>query len=95
MERTVTLSSFDDIKPAGTEGSNATRFDTIKAEVGYVEFTQAIGYLSTWCVNAYPKVTIYANHRDLEMQASYFKPDGSFGYLIAAVWNGTAFGFHS
>lgn len=91
MERIVTLSSWD----AAEGDTRGTRFDVIKAEVGYAEFTQAIGYLSTWCLATYPKVLIYASDRDLEMTATYFKPDDKVGYQIGAVWNGTAFGFHS
>lgn len=72
-------------------------WDAIKEKVGYVEFTQAVGYLSTWCVasDSYPKVTLYANERDMEITATYWKPDGKLGYVIGAVWHDGHFGFHS
>jgi hypothetical protein len=71
--------------------------DTLKEKVGYVEFTQAIGYLATWCAasGAYPKVTLWFDPKQIEITATYRKADDSVGYVIGAVWNGTKFGFHS
>lgn len=82
--RTVELDSFD-----------ADAFDVIKEKAGYVEFTQAIGYLSTWCLKSYPRVKIWADPKQMEMTATYWKEDGSVGYVIGAVWHGEKFGFHS
>jgi len=75
----------------------ASGFDAIKEQVGYAEFTQAVGYLSTWAIagDAYPKVTLYANPKELEITATYWKADGKLGYVIGAVWHEGHFGFHS
>lgn len=74
-----------------------TAFDAIQQQVGYAEYTTAVGYLSTWAIasESYPKVTLYANARDIEITATYWKPDGKLGYVIGAVWHDGHFGFHS
>lgn len=57
------------------------------------EIERAIGYLSTWSLSTYPTVDIFVDS-DGDMTAPYARPDGA-GYMIAAVWNGSRFGFHS
>lgn len=63
----------------------------------YAKLWAAVGYLSSWgnTINmTYPSVTIYRD-RDTDLVAAYKKEDGSNGYVIGAVWNGTNYGFHS
>jgi hypothetical protein len=75
----------------------AADIDAVREKVGYQEYAYAVGYLATWCVSgeSYPKVTLWFSAKELEITANYYKPDGSVGYVIGAVWNGTKFGFHS
>lgn len=86
MARSVELASID-----------ADAFDKLSGRTDRLKVFEAIGYLSTWCVasDAYPKMTIWCDSRDDEMTATYWKADGTVGYVIGAVWNGSAFGFHS
>ena len=56
----------------------------------------AIGYLSTWSVDAYPTVRIYEDGKT-DIAAIYLTEQGELGYVIGAVWNDTTktYGFHS
>lgn len=55
----------------------------------------AIGYLSSWNPT-YPEVAIIRDStNEPDLIAIYTKEDGSRGYVIGAVWNGTDYGFHS
>lgn len=56
---------------------------------------RALGYLSSWYM-AFPIVTIYIAG-DEEIRAVYYKKadDKRAGYVLAAIWHGDHFGFHS
>jgi hypothetical protein len=86
MQRKIELSSID-----------ADAFDKLCERTNRLKVYEAIGYLSTWCAtsDAYPRMTIWCDSTQDEMTATYWKADDSVGYVIGAVWNGSAFGFHS
>lgn len=58
------------------------------------QIERAIGYLSSWCLTTYPRVEISVTD-GIDLVGVYFKPDGTVGYTIAAIWNGERYGFHS
>lgn len=69
--------------------------EKIEAITGSKELFKALGYLSTWASDSYPKVNIYANANDGELTACYLDKDGNRGYVIGAIWHGDYYGFHS
>lgn len=62
------------------------------------EMYRAIGYLSQWGLQ-YPVCNItVADVESPELVATYHRAgesDARPAYVLAAVWNGSAFGFHS
>lgn len=56
---------------------------------------EAIGYLSSWSADNYPKVRIYRDGNGPDIAAVYLKADGELGYVIGAVWHDDHYGFHS
>lgn len=68
---------------------------TMQLSTGIRAWYEAIGYLSTWNTS-YPSVDIYSEPgTDTDLVAMYKDEDGKAQYSIGAVWNGTAYGFHS
>lgn len=63
------------------------------------EILKTIGYLSMWNKENYPfvRIVLMGDDKDgYELQASYSKEEnGATGYVIAAIWHGECFGFHS
>lgn len=56
----------------------------------------AIGYLSQWNTTGYPICHIFGEDNDTDLLALYHKEaSGKVEYVIAAVWNGSSYGFHS
>lgn len=86
MQRKIELSSID-----------ADAFEQLRGRTNRLKVFEAIGYLSTWAMESetFPRVTIWCDSTQDEMTATYWKADDSVGYVIGAVWNGSAFGFHS
>ena len=65
---------------------------------GDEKIRDAIGYLSLWNWSTFPHVNIVlmGNAGQMELIASYYKEEGGqLGYVIAAIWHGDHFGFHS
>lgn len=66
----------------------------VREEVGFKEFNNAIGYLSTWNMT-YPKVVIFIDSKELEIQASYRDENDQPKYFICGVWQDDQYSFHS
>jgi hypothetical protein len=56
----------------------------------------ALGYLSTWNLT-FPKVSIFRDggSDSTDFIAVYYTATGERGYVIAAVWHDTHYGYHS
>ncbi len=83
-----------------THGYTPDQFTQLCAVCSPGNVFQAIGYLSTWGMEAHPHVNlgIMASNEPgaCEILAYYRKePGGPVTYAIGAVWHGDHFGFHS
>jgi hypothetical protein len=74
--------------------ANSVEITQYVGKVGHTEFARAFAYLSTWNMS-FPKVVIYLDLKDFEMQASYRDLDDKPQYFICGVWDGVSFSFHS
>lgn len=58
-----------------------------------LELYKALAYLSTWNLT-FPTVDIYHDGKT-DLVASFKNADGSPGYTIGAIWNGSSYNYHS
>lgn len=72
---------------------DAAQMTTMREATDPREWTQAIGYLSTWNLT-FPRCAIYPDG-DTDLTAVYYTETGERGYVIGAVWHDDHYGFHS
>jgi hypothetical protein len=96
MSKTSTMHHDDRLGSLNIPGETATELFANAPNMSRDQLHTAIGYLACWATDTYPRVQIYcADVKEPELVAIYRDALNQPRYTIHAIWNGTAFGFHS